>query len=77
MNEQLRVGLSCSIAGVTLTPIERVQVIAFAGFGGYVQKEPFAIIIRSEHRLRVMNIEGIDIPVEDLIKQLPQLHELL
>lgn len=76
MNE-LRIGTPVHIAGLTLVPVERIQVQTKGDWGLYASKEPFAVIVNRDNHKQAFDCQGEERPIEELMEQLPQLGELL
>lgn len=75
MNE-LRLGKSVNLAGVTLTPIERVRVDGEAGPYAtwfHATKDPVALLIQDAHTTQAFDITGRVLSVDALIERVPEL----
>ncbi len=79
MNE-LRAGDPITVAGVTLVPIERVQINTEKQSYGYwlnATKEAVAIIICEPQGPRLMNVGEAKCSLDNIMMELPALESLL
>ena len=74
---ELRIGKPVPIAGMTLIPIEKIEIRTLKARGGYASKEPFAIIISCDNHYHALDSQGDELPINDLMAQLPQLSDVL
>lgn len=73
----LRLGAPIRNAGVTVVPVERVELQTLEDWGIYVSKAPVAVIISRDHHEQAFDSRGGELPINDFIEQFPQLTELL
>ncbi len=77
---QLRAGAPLSTAGVTLVPIEWMNIYKEKqrqGFWAYGSKEPVALVICDTQGVRVINVEEGEVSLESLQREVPQLDSVL
>ncbi len=74
--ETVRAGMPVRVGDVTLLPIERVVVrSARAAHGVWVSAavEPYALVVRDAGGVRVVEIDGTVISLEQLRERIPEL----
>ncbi len=78
--DALRAAMPLRVGSSTLLPIERVAVHSGRGaWGAWVSAvvEPYALIVRDSGGIRVIDIDGIAVSLEDLRERIPGLDALL
>lgn len=68
------------VAGVTLIPVTRVSLRYWSAKGGVSflgVKQPMAVVVVSPSAKRAFRITGEEISLEELIKEAPNLKEML
>ena len=78
--KEIKIGNPVSIAGVTLIPVEKVSLnywhgkssISFLGI-----KQPVNLVVISPSAKRAFNIGGEEVPLDQLIQEVPTIKEIL
>jgi hypothetical protein len=78
--DELRAATPLVHGDVTIVPVERCSLQSFAGDAGCWlsgRKEPYAVIVCDTGGVRAFDAGAHVIPLETLIRKIPDLHELL
>jgi len=78
--EELRAGNPLVAGAVTIVPIERCSLHSAAwNMGCWLSgfKEPYAIIVRDADGVRALDTEAREIPLQSLLREIPDLDALL
>ena len=78
--KEVEIGNPVTIAGVTLIPVTKVSLnywrskdsISFFGI-----KQPFSVVVVSPSEKKAFRIRGEEVPLDQLIQEVPGIKELL
>ncbi len=78
--KEIVVGPPLTVAGVTLIPVTKVSLGCQRANGGlyfFGAKQPVAVVVVSPQAKRAFRITGEEVSLEELIKEAPNLKEML
>lgn len=78
--DELRAGNPVTSGRITIVPVERWVMQAVSGrTGGWFSglREPFAVIVCDATQIRALDLEGLEISVESLVRKIPDLGQVL
>ncbi len=78
--KEVSIGNPVAIAGVTLVPVTEVLLSCWPGKGGILffgRKQPVGVIVVSPSAKRAFRITGFEVPLDQFIKEIPGLEEIL
>jgi uncharacterized spore protein YtfJ len=78
--KEIASGLPVTVAGIILIPIIKVVQSCHRGIGGISfvgVKQPVAVVVISPQAKRVFTIAGEELSLEQLVKEVPDIKEIL
>ena len=78
--EEVVIGNPLEVAGVTIVPLVKVSLNYWHGNGGisfFSVKQPIGVLVVSVSAKRAFRITGEEIPLDQLIQEVPNIKEML
>ncbi len=78
--KEVVIGNPVAVAGVTLIPLAKVSLNYWQGNGGisfFGVKQPFGVVVVSPSAKRAFRITGEEVPLDQLIQEVPGIKEVL